>query len=386
MPAPIPPIGNATWLRYSPAYPSRTRSCSFALPSGLASSADDAVSAAELVSPAAGKTAPAALALLAFFPGAAHARRLDSGAACPISSRRILSYEATILMGLLPGAIAGRLLGGATLAIPAVWHGEYWTLPVNLESWAAIAGALWQVRQAARMLWSFSPMDRPEPLPVGSHAIYGEPHPRRQVLAAGADHGDAVRHQTGSLKLYAGSLFALHARGLWLEELVWSVHRSWSGLRSRYGTRCAWRCRSRNRSACVLEARLDALQRQINPHFLFNTLNSIASLVRSQPELAREMTVKLANILRALLKDHDTFVPLREELSYRRLSRYRGGSLRRRKAARDERNRSENAGGAGSQHPVAAAYREQHQARAGAAHPGRYRHAAQPAYRGPRAH
>jgi len=66
----------------------------------------------------------------------------------------------------------------------------------------------------------------------------------------------------------------------------------------------------------LLEARLDALQRQINPHFLFNTLNSIASLVRSRPEMAREMTVKLANILRALLKDHDTFVPLREELRF----------------------------------------------------------------------
>jgi two-component system, LytTR family, sensor kinase len=66
----------------------------------------------------------------------------------------------------------------------------------------------------------------------------------------------------------------------------------------------------------VLEARLDALQRQINPHFLFNTLNSIASLVRSQPELAREMTVKLANILRALLKDHDTYVPLSQELRF----------------------------------------------------------------------
>jgi two-component system LytT family sensor kinase len=66
----------------------------------------------------------------------------------------------------------------------------------------------------------------------------------------------------------------------------------------------------------LLEARLDALQRQINPHFLFNTLNSIASLVRMKPELAREMTVKLANILRALLKDHDTYVPLSDELSF----------------------------------------------------------------------
>ena len=74
--------------------------------------------------------------------------------------------------------------------------------------------------------------------------------------------------------------------------------------------------RSPPRIADHLKARLDALQRQINPHFLFNTLNSIASLVRMKPEMARQMTVKLANILRALLKDHDTFVPLRDELTF----------------------------------------------------------------------
>ena len=66
----------------------------------------------------------------------------------------------------------------------------------------------------------------------------------------------------------------------------------------------------------VLEARFDALQRQINPHFLFNTLNSIASLVRFRPEMAREMIVQLGNILRALLKDHDSYVPFREELTF----------------------------------------------------------------------
>jgi two-component system LytT family sensor kinase len=66
----------------------------------------------------------------------------------------------------------------------------------------------------------------------------------------------------------------------------------------------------------LLEARFDALQRQINPHFLFNTLNSIASLVRFKPELAREMIVRLANILRALLRDHDTYVAFREELAF----------------------------------------------------------------------
>jgi two-component system LytT family sensor kinase len=66
----------------------------------------------------------------------------------------------------------------------------------------------------------------------------------------------------------------------------------------------------------LLEAKLDALQRQINPHFLFNTLNSITSLVRSKPELAREMIVKLANILRILLKDREAFVPFSEELAF----------------------------------------------------------------------
>ena len=69
----------------------------------------------------------------------------------------------------------------------------------------------------------------------------------------------------------------------------------------------------------LLEARLDALQRQINPHFLFNTLNSISSLVRIKPELAREMTVKLANILRAVLALQQSMlldVPVAEPPAY----------------------------------------------------------------------
>jgi two-component system LytT family sensor kinase len=65
-----------------------------------------------------------------------------------------------------------------------------------------------------------------------------------------------------------------------------------------------------------LQARMEALQSQINPHFLFNTLNSVASLVRRDPDAAREMIVKLGNILRRLLRKGDSFVPLREELEF----------------------------------------------------------------------
>jgi two-component system LytT family sensor kinase len=66
----------------------------------------------------------------------------------------------------------------------------------------------------------------------------------------------------------------------------------------------------------LMEARMEALQRQIHPHFLFNTLNSIASLVRFQPDTAREMIVKLGNILRVLLQESEAFVHLRDELDF----------------------------------------------------------------------
>ena len=64
------------------------------------------------------------------------------------------------------------------------------------------------------------------------------------------------------------------------------------------------------------EARLAALSRQINPHFLFNTLNSVASLIRQNPEEARQVVYKLSKILRRLLRQQENLTPLREELSF----------------------------------------------------------------------
>lgn len=61
---------------------------------------------------------------------------------------------------------------------------------------------------------------------------------------------------------------------------------------------------------------MDALSSQINPHFLFNTLNTVSALIRMDPDTARGVVLKLSNILRRLLRKHETFVPLREELSF----------------------------------------------------------------------
>jgi two-component system LytT family sensor kinase len=66
----------------------------------------------------------------------------------------------------------------------------------------------------------------------------------------------------------------------------------------------------------LMQAKLDALSSQINPHFLFNTLNSVASLIRSDQEKARLLVFKLSTILRRLLRKHDNFSPLRDELEF----------------------------------------------------------------------
>jgi len=64
----------------------------------------------------------------------------------------------------------------------------------------------------------------------------------------------------------------------------------------------------------LLAAKIEALKSQINPHFLFNTLTSISSLIRSQPDTARTLILKLSALLRRLLRSHQHFVTLREEL------------------------------------------------------------------------
>jgi sensor histidine kinase YesM len=63
-------------------------------------------------------------------------------------------------------------------------------------------------------------------------------------------------------------------------------------------------------------AELDNLKNQLNPHFLFNSLNSIRSLTLSDPKMAREATTKLSDLLRIALTYNDLQeVPLKEELN-----------------------------------------------------------------------
>ncbi len=69
----------------------------------------------------------------------------------------------------------------------------------------------------------------------------------------------------------------------------------------------------------LVDAELRALRAQINPHFLFNSLNTIAAQVHQDPDIAEAMTLRLARIFRYVLSQTErSFSPLREEIDFLR--------------------------------------------------------------------
>ena len=68
-------------------------------------------------------------------------------------------------------------------------------------------------------------------------------------------------------------------------------------------------------SPALAEARLQALQARIRPHFLFNSLNAVLALIRSDPRRAERTLEDLADLFRALMSDGRSLVRLADEIS-----------------------------------------------------------------------
>jgi len=71
-------------------------------------------------------------------------------------------------------------------------------------------------------------------------------------------------------------------------------------------------------SRALAEARLAALNARIRPHFLYNSLNTVLGLMRSDPRRAETAIEELAELMRALLRDERLLVPLAQELTLAR--------------------------------------------------------------------
>ncbi len=68
-------------------------------------------------------------------------------------------------------------------------------------------------------------------------------------------------------------------------------------------------------SPAIAEARLQALQARIRPHFLFNSINAVLSLIRSQPKRAETALEDLSDLFRVLMGDNRELVPLSQEIA-----------------------------------------------------------------------
>jgi two-component system LytT family sensor kinase len=224
-----------------------------------------------------------------------------------------LSFETTILLGVIAGRFAG-MSGGVLLALPALLHGEWATLPFNVLC-GFIAGQLRILAPDRDDIWSFSPFID---LSIYRMIRRNLPTPKLfdwQVMFFGTIVG--LRFvQTELSRFLPRATFSLESPTWWVEALIYATSIVVIGTELKIFNSVRIQIKLEEQERLLLHARMEALQNQINPHFLFNTLNSVSSLVRFDPDTARELIIKLATILRRLLSSTDAFVPLREELEF----------------------------------------------------------------------
>ncbi len=222
-----------------------------------------------------------------------------------------IAFEAVIIIALLLGTTPA-MIGGAFLSIPAVLHREYLTLPFNLA--VALVFGTYRAFVSEEDIWSFSPF---VDLSMYRWIRRNLRRPRvdYQVVLLLLIFGMQLTRNVIS-SAYPRRLFTLNSHSWPILLAIFLCPPMVVGIPLKIWNQIRIERKLEEQSRLLLEARLDALQRQINPHFLFNTLNSIASLVRFRPEQARELIVKLASILRVLLQDREDLMQLRDELQF----------------------------------------------------------------------
>jgi len=222
-----------------------------------------------------------------------------------------LGLEGTLLAGILGGYVTG-LVSGILISIPAMFHHERLTMPL-LAAIGVLGGLVRDCAPDTEDIWHFSPF-----FDLNLYRFFKQRNYRRSafqllflcVILSAESLRQALHRFVFALQpsgpnpplmtyvaLYATTLFAVV-----LPLKIWNNTRNEKKLEEQ--------------QRLLTEARLQALARQINPHFLFNTLNSVSSLIRTDPHQARLMVLKLSRILRRLLRKHENFSPLRDEMDF----------------------------------------------------------------------
>ncbi len=234
-----------------------------------------------------------------------------------VAARLLLKYYAadltlsgTFLAGLIAGPYAGALVG-LGVALPAQFAGEWGALPFAIGCGFA-GGGLREICPKEE-IWRFSPFFVTKLYRSAWQFMRRLSLDWQVVLVTAPGMLELLRQQIAHR--FPKRLFHSEPTSgwMWLAVIAATVLcvaipiKIWNTARIEH--------RLAEQEQLLMRARVDALANQINPHFLFNTLTSISSLIRSQPETARTLIVKLSALLRRLLRSQEHFVTLREEIA-----------------------------------------------------------------------
>ncbi len=223
-----------------------------------------------------------------------------------------VGLEGALLAGLLGGHLVGGIAGGL-MALPAVIRGEWLSLPVLVLA-GILGGMARRLAPDSDDVWHFSPF-----VDMNIYRWYqrrwGKPRGDWQmmfflsIVALEIWYFDLGRW-------FPGRLFHLDSPNNWLKAAIFVAGILCVAIPIKIFTMTRNEIMLEEQHRLLVEARMEALTSQINPHFLFNTLNSISSLVRLDPEMARRMIQRLSGILRRLLRRQEMFTSLSEEISF----------------------------------------------------------------------
>jgi len=229
-----------------------------------------------------------------------------------------LGLEGSLLAGILGGYVTG-LCSGVLISLPAMFIGhEHLTMPL-LAGVGVLGGLLRDLAPDAEEIWKFSPA----PDLNIYRFLKGRDYRRTSfhliffviILVA-----EFLRQTLGDFNKSRKEVFFLQPAGLHPPATVVAAIYATTLLAVAIPLKIWNNARNEKKleeqERLLVEARLAALTSQINPHFLFNTLNSVSSLIRTDPNQARVMVMRLSKVLRRLLRKHEHFSTLRDELSF----------------------------------------------------------------------
>ena len=221
-----------------------------------------------------------------------------------------ITLEGAFLAGLVTGPWGGALVG-AMLGTPALIAQQWAALPFAIGCGFAAGG----IREACpkEAIWRFSPFVLAD-VPRYLWRFVRRFEVDWQLVLLAAPLALQLLQQI-IFHRWPARIFALEPQNTFQTIMVYlgtilcisTPIKIWNDARIEH--------RVREQEKLLMKARIDALTNQINPHFLFNTLASISSLVRTKPEAARTLILKLSNMLRRRLRHDEPFVTLREELA-----------------------------------------------------------------------